>query len=62
MNILIRADSSSTIGTGHIMRDLVLAQKYSKKGETDLSDDSYMIILLYFLVMMYQIKKFLSKN
>ena len=30
MNILFRADSSSTIGTGHIMRDLVLALKYSK--------------------------------
>jgi UDP-2,4-diacetamido-2,4,6-trideoxy-beta-L-altropyranose hydrolase/UDP-4-amino-4,6-dideoxy-N-acetyl-beta-L-altrosamine N-acetyltransferase len=30
--ILFRADSSSTIGTGHIMRDLVLAQKYLKKG------------------------------
>jgi len=27
-NILFRADSSSTIGTGHIMRDLVLAQQY----------------------------------
>ena len=26
--ILFRADSSSTIGTGHIMRDLVLAKKY----------------------------------
>lgn len=31
-NILFRADSSSTIGTGHIMRDLVLAQQYAKKG------------------------------
>jgi len=31
-NILFRADSSSTIGLGHIMRDLVLAKKYSKKG------------------------------
>jgi UDP-2,4-diacetamido-2,4,6-trideoxy-beta-L-altropyranose hydrolase len=31
-NILFRADSSSIIGTGHIMRDLVLAQKYAKKG------------------------------
>ena len=28
-NILFRADSSSTIGTGHIMRDLVLASQYS---------------------------------
>lgn len=27
-NILFRADSSSTIGTGHIMRDLVLAQRF----------------------------------
>ena len=28
MNILVRADSSSYIGTGHIMRDLVLAKQY----------------------------------
>lgn len=28
MNILFRADSSSSIGTGHIMRDLVLAKQY----------------------------------
>ena len=27
-NILFRADSSSTIGTGHIMRDLVLAEQF----------------------------------
>jgi UDP-2,4-diacetamido-2,4,6-trideoxy-beta-L-altropyranose hydrolase len=32
--ILFRADSSSTIGTGHIMRDLVLAKQYAKKGAT----------------------------
>lgn len=30
MNILFRADSSATIGTGHIMRDLVLAKQYPK--------------------------------
>lgn len=29
-NILFRADSSSLIGTGHIMRDLVLANQYPK--------------------------------
>lgn len=34
MNILFRADSSSTIGTGHIMRDLVLAQRYAAKGHS----------------------------
>lgn len=28
MNLLFRADSSSQIGIGHIMRDLVLAQRY----------------------------------
>ena len=28
MNILFRADSSSTIGTGHIMRDLVWAKQF----------------------------------
>ncbi|MCX6074654.1 MAG: UDP-2,4-diacetamido-2,4,6-trideoxy-beta-L-altropyranose hydrolase [Campylobacterales bacterium] len=28
MNLLFRADSSSQIGLGHIMRDLVLAQRY----------------------------------
>jgi len=33
-NILFRADSSSTIGIGHIMRDLVLAQQYPKSNIT----------------------------
>jgi len=34
MNILFRADSSSIIGTGHIMRDLVLATQYPKANIT----------------------------
>ncbi|MFY9107212.1 UDP-2,4-diacetamido-2,4,6-trideoxy-beta-L-altropyranose hydrolase [Aliarcobacter cryaerophilus] len=32
MNILVRADSSSYIGTGHIMRDLVLAKEYKNEN------------------------------
>ena len=32
--ILFRADSSSKIGTGHIMRDLVLAKKYENHTVT----------------------------
>jgi len=31
-NILIRADSSSIIGTGHIMRDLVLAEQFDNSN------------------------------
>ncbi len=34
LNILFRADSSSTIGTGHIMRDLVLASQYKNANVT----------------------------
>ena len=30
MTIIIRTDSSSVIGTGHIMRDLVLAGQFSE--------------------------------
>ncbi|MGM0623939.1 MAG: UDP-2,4-diacetamido-2,4,6-trideoxy-beta-L-altropyranose hydrolase, partial [Campylobacterota bacterium] len=33
-NILFRADSSSNIGTGHIMRDLVLAKQYPNANIT----------------------------
>lgn len=32
MNILVRADSSSSIGTGHIMRDLVLVKQYKAEN------------------------------
>ena len=38
-NILFRADSSSTIGTGHIMRDLVLAQQYPEANITFATQD-----------------------
>jgi len=31
-NILFRADSSSDVGLGHIMRDMVLAKAYEKEG------------------------------
>ncbi len=34
MNILFRTDSSSQIGTGHIMRDLVLAKQYPNSNIT----------------------------
>ena len=39
MNILFRADSSSTIGTGHIMRDLVLATQYKDANITFVTQD-----------------------
>ena len=39
MNILFRADSSSHIGTGHIMRDLVLAKEYKDTNITFASQD-----------------------
>lgn len=57
-NILFRADSSSTIGTGHIMRDLVLAKQFldakiifatlDLDGNINqkISDDGYKIELL----------------
>jgi len=38
-NILFRADSSSSIGTGHIMRDLVLAKQYPKATITFATQD-----------------------
>ena len=38
-NILIRADSSSTIGTGHIMRDIVLARQYKSTNITFATQD-----------------------
>jgi len=38
-NILIRADSSSTIGTGHVMRDMVLAKQYKSAKITFATQD-----------------------
>ena len=39
MTILFRADSSSTIGTGHIMRDLVLAKQYKDSNIVFVTQD-----------------------
>ena len=39
LNILLRSDSSSTVGLGHIMRDLVLAKKCSDANITFASQD-----------------------
>ncbi|WP_419677894.1 UDP-2,4-diacetamido-2,4,6-trideoxy-beta-L-altropyranose hydrolase [Aliarcobacter lanthieri] len=41
MNILVRADSSSSIGTGHIMRDLVLAKQFSNDNIIFATQDLY---------------------
>ena len=38
-NILFRADSSSTIGTGHVMRDLVLAEQFEEANITFATQD-----------------------
>lgn len=32
-NILFRADSSSDVGLGHIIRNMVLAKAYEKEGD-----------------------------
>lgn len=40
-NILFRADSSSTIGTGHIMRDLVLAEQFKDANIIFATQDLY---------------------
>ena len=44
MNILIRANSSSYIGIGHIMRDLVLVKQYSNDNIIFATENLYVNI------------------
>ena len=62
MNILIRANSSSSIGTGHIMRDLVLAKQYKNENiifatqdlvgniNHKIEEENYKMITIFFTI------------
>jgi len=62
MNILFRADSSSNIGTGHIMRDLVLAKQYPNASITFATQELKGNINHKILEAGYKIEKLKSNN
>lgn len=61
-NILFRADSSSLIGTGHIMRDLVLANQYPKADITFATQELVGNINHKITESGYKLKKLKSNN
>ena len=62
MNILFRADSSSIIGTGHIMRDLVLAKQYAASKIVFATQDLKGNLNSKIIEAGYDVKNLVSKN
>lgn len=62
MNILFRADSSSVIATGHIMRDLVLAKQYADSEIIFATQDLKGNLNSKIIEAGYDVKNLVSKN